>query len=61
VADEPAPGAPVFPGARTGKPLSGMALSMLVRRMNTAAPSAAERGIGGEAGPPRWSDALGNY
>jgi integrase len=40
----------VFPGGRQGKPLSDMALSEVVRRMNE----------GGEEGaPPRWRDAEG--
>ena len=30
---DPVPGAPVFPGAKAGKPLSNMALLMLLRRM----------------------------
>jgi integrase len=40
----------VFPGGRTGKPLSDMAVSEVVRRMNEG---------GAEGEPPRWRDAEG--
>jgi integrase len=40
----------VFPGGRQNKPLSDMALSEVVRRMNEG---------GDEGGPPRWRDAEG--
>jgi integrase len=40
----------VFPGGRQGKPLSDMALSEVVRRMNEG---------GEEDAPPRWRDAEG--
>jgi integrase len=40
----------VFPGGRRGKPLSDMAISEVVRRMNEGGP---------KGGPPRWRDAEG--
>lgn len=42
-AGDPALDALVFPGGRPGKPLSDMALSMLVRRMNAVAAGGAPR------------------
>ncbi|MDU7522941.1 MAG: site-specific integrase [Roseomonas mucosa] len=42
----------VFPGGKDGRPLSGMALLMLLRRMNAGAD-------GKPLSPPRWRDAKG--
>jgi integrase len=44
---EPAPGAYVLPGEKPGRPLSGMAMLMLLRRMNPET----------EGKPARWRDA----
>jgi integrase len=43
----------VFPGQRGDRPLSAMAMTMLLRRMNESAPGEPKEG------PPRWRDRMG--